>query len=170
LTLLLIAALTAGMLAAVNEFTKDRIAKNAQEKTVSAVASIVGEYDEMRPLDTAAIVSPVTEVYDIKRSGETVAFGVFVSPSGYGGKIDMLVIVSPDMKVVGVSVISMSETPGLGSSATEEGYLNGYIGMDGTAKLGEDIDIIAGATRTSKAIFEGVKAAVAAVSGGADSE
>lgn len=95
------------------------------------------------------------------------------SKEGYGGNIDMAVGVAADGTVVGVQVLEMSESPGLGDRAKEEGFRSQYIGKvvekfevtkQGAAKDSE-IDALSGATVTSQAVTNAVNAALHFISG-----
>ena len=60
----------------------------------------------------------------------------------------------------------MEETYGLGFEAlTDAEFLAQFLGTEGDAEVGENIDAITGATVTSKAITRSVNAAVAFVTG-----
>ena len=93
-----------------------------------------------------------------------------VTVKGYGGDIKMLVGIDKQGKVKGVKILSMNETPGLGSLATSETpmknkpftFLGQFIGKGKKNKLRakEDIVAITGATITSQAIADGVKLAL----------
>ena len=80
--------------------------------------------------------------------------------SGAQGMINMVIGVSSEYKCTGISIISHSETSGLGAVAAEqsekgEAFRNQFIGVDETAALqknGGDIVQISGATITSNAI------------------
>ena len=157
--LTLIASLVAMMLGFVNELTADRIAANEEAKLNDALKSIFGDYTSADILE-GVYDEPVCAVYRIKQGSDISGYGVTVTTNGYGGEIDMLVGVSKEGRVIGVQIISMSETPGLGSKVDDPDYLAGYIGLDCTARLGEDIDALSGATRTSKAVYSGVNAAL----------
>ena len=92
---------------------------------------------------------------------------VEVTPSGFGGEIDMVVGISADGTVTGVSIISMSETSGLGANATKEGFRAQYLGKTGAlavSKDGGEIDALTGATITSRAVTRGVNSALTAAS------
>jgi uncharacterized protein with FMN-binding domain len=71
-------------------------------------------------------------------------------------------------KPTGVQVVSHAETPGLGAiaaanNAKGEAFRDQFAGTSGELVVGEDIDAITGATITSKAVTEGVNAALAYV-------
>ena len=93
-------------------------------------------------------------------------FVVHVVTSGYAGDISMLVGVSNDGKVQGLVVRDLQETYGLGARAlTDTEFLTQFLGTDGSAAVGEDIDALTGATVTSKAVTRGVNSAVNFVTG-----
>jgi electron transport complex protein RnfG len=85
-----------------------------------------------------------------------------VTPQGYSGPITMLVGINRQGQVAGIKVLSLSETPGLGSQAAQPGFLNQFVGKSKKAKLKpkEDIDAIAGATITTQAVCHGVRQAL----------
>ena len=92
---------------------------------------------------------------------------VEVTPSGFGGTIDMVVGVGTDGTVTGVSIISMSETSGLGANASKESFRSQFVGKSGVlavSKDGGEIDALTGATITSRAVTSGVNTALVVAS------
>ena len=88
---------------------------------------------------------------------------VEVTPSGFGGTIDMVVGVDMTGAVTGVSIISMSETSGLGANASKDSFRSQFVGKSGTlavSKDGGEIDALTGATITSRAVTSGVNTAL----------
>ena len=103
----------------------------------------------------------ITLVY----KGET-GYVIGTTTAGYAGKISMLIGVSNDGSVTGLQVRRMEETFGLGGEAlTDWEFLAQFLGTEGDAVVGENIDAISGATVTSKAITRSVNSAVAFVTG-----
>lgn len=97
--------------------------------------------------------------------GET-GYVVLTRTAGYAGEIAMLIGVSDDGTVTGLQVREMSETFGLGMEALSDWeFLIQFLGTDGTAEVGVDIDALTGATVTSKAITRSVNSAVGFVTG-----
>ncbi len=89
------------------------------------------------------------------------------SPNGYGGNITIAVGILADGTIKGISVISQSETAGLGAVCAEDKFTNQFSGIKGFVeyvKTGKtqpnEIDAISGATITTKAVTEAVNAAV----------
>ena len=70
--------------------------------------------------------------------------------------------------MTGISVISHTETPGLGAvaaaqNAKGEAFRGQFVGQKGTLAVGEQIDAMSGATITSNAVVAGVNAALSYV-------
>ena len=85
---------------------------------------------------------------------------------GYVDDIRLMVGVSNEGKVQGITVRQMAETPGLGTQAlTDYTFLMQFLYTTGDAQVGENVDAMTGATVTSKAIARGVNSAVAYVTG-----
>lgn len=161
ITLLLITACVAAALAGVNAVTADRIAAIKEADTQAAIEAVLpGGGSEI----DAAVTGNVKTVY-ASDSG----YAVEVTPSGFGGTIDMMVGVSKEGTVLGVSVISHSETAGLGAVAAAttsagEAFRGQFAGQSGTlavTKDGGEINAITGATITSRAVTNAVNEAVA---------
>ena len=91
-----------------------------------------------------------------------------VAPRGFGGEIVMIVGVNTEGVVTGVVITEMSETAGLGAKADDPSFLSQYVGKSGSLTVvkgnaGEtQISAITGATVTSRAVTDGVLAAMKA--------
>lgn len=97
--------------------------------------------------------------------GET-GYVIETATQGYADEIVMLVGVSNEGTVTGLTVRDMHETLGLGANAlTDWEFLMQFLSTDGSAEVGTDVDAISGATVTSKAIARCVKSAVGFVTG-----
>lgn len=161
ITLFVISAVCAVLLALVNMITMDPIAKANQEKTDKAMQAVLAaaSYDEVAYTGGNALV---TKVYSAGDAGWVVQ----VAPSGFGGAIDMVVGVGSDGAVTGVDIIKMTETSGLGANASKPAFKDQFKGGAGpfaVTKDGGDIDSLTGATITSRAVSDGVNAALEAV-------
>lgn len=101
-------------------------------------------------------------IYLARLGGNTVGYAVMAAPNGYGGPIRLIVGVSPDFKVIGVSLLSMSETPGYGARMqTEPEFLEQFAGRSLPLAYGENgLDALSGATVTSDAVLNGIRNAV----------
>ena len=120
------------------------------------------EYTELDRLESDG--ERVEAVYRVAEDGSTVGYSVLVLSPGVGGDVQLMVAVTADKTVIGVKIVSMSETPGLGTRVDDADYLSQYAGV--TAGLSaSEVDMISGATKSSKAVLNGVVDALAALDG-----
>lgn len=159
LILFLICTITAGLLGYVNSITADKIAAITEAKTTAAMEAVMpgATFEEVSFTDDTGLV---TAAYKASTGGAVVR----VAPTGFGGEIDMIVGIDANGAVSGVSIVSMSETSGLGSNASKDSFRDQFIGGTGTLAVSKDggtIDALTGATVTSRAVTKGVNAALA---------
>ena len=144
------------------QVTKDAYAANLQKTKDEAVAAIF----EAEGLTCKEISNDadavVYEVYDA--NGAFYGYCVEASGKGFGGDIGLMVGYTAEKAICGVRVVSHSETPGLGAKIKSDAwFLEQYEGKSGGVTLGEDVDAIAGATVSSKAVTEGINSATEAL-------
>lgn len=86
--------------------------------------------------------------------------------AGYAGDITMLVGVYSDGSIASLVVRDMQETYGLGMGALSNvEFLSQFLWNGTSFTVGENVDALAGATVTSKAVAKAVSAASAFVTG-----
>ena len=166
LTLLLITACVAAALAGVNAITKDKIAAAQQEKANQAMLEVLPGYGGFTSCEFTGSAL-VKNVY-LPQGGDGSAYVVEVAPAGFGGEIIMMVGID-DGAVTGVSVVSQTETAGLGAIVADKGekgttFREQFVGAQEAVQVDKDggqIQAITGATITSRAVAEGVNAALA---------
>lgn len=168
IVLLLVCAVVAGILGAVNQLTCEKIALQNKLKTERAYAAVLASegYEDVG-FDKEAF--PIVDSVSKCVGGE--GYVVTATFSGAQGKIKMAVGVDTDDKCTGISIISHSETSGLGAvaaSASQQGveFRQQFVGADSSvalSKSGGSIDAISGATITSTAVTGAVAEAIEAV-------
>ena len=154
------------------------VLEKLQEETLrEAISQVLPGGVESESLTAEAWPAMVRSVRAVKDgAGALCGFAVETTPSGFAGEVRLLVGVSDEGVVTGVAVLDMKETPNLGTKVRSDEFLKQFIGKESGMELGsgaEDVHAITGATISSKAVHEGVKAAVAAVlqyTGGGASE
>ena len=167
LVLIVIAAVVALMLSAVNEITAPRIAAQ-KELQVKAAMEAVLPADSYEKIENLADVCPdpvVTEAYRAIKGGECVGYCVKTAPSGFGGAIEMVVGIEAgeSLKVSRAHIVSMAETPGLGTKTREAAFIDQFAGKTSGVSVGSgenQVSAVAGATVSSKAVTSGVDAAL----------
>ena len=163
ITLLLITAVVAAVLAGVNSITAPAIEALTIQKTQAAIEQVLPGGYETEVTGYADATGLVSKVY---QGANGYAFEV--TPGGFDNTITMMVGVDNDGKVLGISIISHTETAGLGAVAAAgtpagEAFRNQFVGTSGSVAVTKDggaMDAITGATITSRAICVGVNAAL----------
>ncbi len=133
---------------------------------IVAYSGTIAETLKSAGLEKAVVVDGVAELIS---GNNTYGYVVTVtSKEGYGGDIQFSVGFNMNGTVTGISVLSISETAGLGMKAKDATFLNQYVGKSGgnfvvnkdnTAGLDNEIDAISSATITSRAFTKGVNGA-----------
>ncbi len=165
LTLLAITAAVAAALSVVNGITAPIIEELTQQKTQAAIQKVLpggGEELENVEDDTGLVQT----VY-----ASDIGYAVQVAPNGFDGPIVMMVGIDKDGNVLGIDIISNSETAGLGAvaaanSAKGEAFRGQFAGLGealAVDKDGGEIDSLTSATITSRAVVAGVNAALECV-------
>ena len=153
LVLMLVCAVVCGLLAAANAVTKDKIVQAEAEKVQKSLTAVFGE-DTYTELENTA--EDITAVYE--NSKGMLIFDVTADGYAKGG-IRALIGINPDGTVASVGIVSLSETPGLGTKINDPAYLSKYTGIVGVK---EAPDAISGATYSSKGLKRAVDTALTA--------
>ncbi len=168
LTLFIITAVVAAILAAVNSITAPIIDQINEQKKQEAIAAVLpGGYDE-EITDYADATGLVSKVYKGANG-----YALEVTPGGFDNTITMMVGVDFEGNVLGISIVSHTETAGLGAVAAAntsagEAFRGQFVGKSGSVSVSKDggeIEAITGATITSRAICVGINAALDCVAG-----
>ena len=123
-TLTIISLVVAALLGLVNSITADKIAAIDAENTkiaMSAVAPEGSEFGDKMELSEAAITAAsdnggkLVELYPVTLDGADAGYVMKISASGSQGAIVMMVGVDADKAITGISVVSHSETSGIGT-------------------------------------------------------
>ena len=176
ITIALAAAILLGMSFGLNGIA----AKNAQAEHLKVMQTLLPGSESFTVEPYAGEDANIRSVHKAENG-----YVIETATQGYAGQIVMLIGVSKEGKITGLTVRSMSETLGLGMNAltdweflaqflnTEGGVAIGTAGEDAfsgatgsdTAETETYVDGISGATVTSKAIARCVNSAVAYVTG-----
>ena len=171
---LLVICTTSGVvLSYVNEATKApreyQYIKFVQEPSIKAVLSdydndpvkeriklAVGEDEEGNPIEIV--------VFPAKKGGATQAIAYSAAAKGYHDLIEVMVGVGPEGKLTGISIMTHTETPGLGARIVEPEFTDQFAGLDlETTKLsaeGGKVDALSGATFSTVGVITAVGAAL----------
>lgn len=162
-----------------NEEAKDMIEEIDRENCRAAIAEALQITDpSIKEVESTEEQEKTAEKFDAKLlqiyevpDGSEQQYALKVSSSGSQGTLVMMVGFDKDGCISGVSVVSHSETAGIGtkvvgneSTVSGVGALDQYRGKsaeDYPLEIGKGIDAVSGATVTGKGITKGVNAAIA---------
>lgn len=183
--LTLITLVAGGVLGLVYEITKEPIAKQQEMAKQEAYKSVFEDADSFEVCveegdgELAAYLAEngfeaqtINEVMEAKdTSGETLGYAINLTTSeGYGGDITFSMGVREDGTLNGISILTISETAGLGMNATKDEFKNQFQDKQAEsfevtktgAAADNQINAISGATITSNAVTKGVNSGLCA--------
>ena len=174
LILLAVTAVAAALLGVVESITAEpiRLAEiNTQNEAMQASLPSADSFEEISEAVEGTTISKVNVGKDA--SGEIIGYVIVTNPSGFGGAVPTTVGLDLDGVIMGISVTTPSETPGLGVLAAEPKFTDQFQGISGEAKLIQDggtVQSITSATITARAVANGVDEALQwfAANGGAN--
>lgn len=186
-TLALIALLGGTLLLVLQQLATPRIEQQRQAAAERALLDLLpaGSYDN-RPLSQPLALAAggllgnarAASAYQASLGGQLNAVLLPVTARGYEGPIELLVAISVDGRLLGSKVLRQQETPGLGDSIERQRspWLQGFDGkalVDGEASWtlradGGQVDQIAGATVTSRAVKDALQRALSFFDGQRD--
>lgn len=170
------------LLGLVNMVTLPNITARQKAATDAALKQVVENPDASEFSDALELSGDMTAaasgagatlsaLYAVTEDDAPAGYALTIVASGSQGNIEMMVGVDEADVVTGVSIVSNSETPGIGSkvmgnepTASGTPVLDQFIGKspaDGTLSVGGGIDAIGGATVSTRGVTTGVNAALA---------
>lgn len=163
LSLTLISAVCAAVLAIVNNATKERIANLATLKANNAARAVLpASVKAIEPVKDPADAS-LTAFIGYADDAKTQIAGYAVpglTAKGYGGNIRLMVGLNPDRTVISYQVLAAAETPGLGSNLTTPAFISRFKDQPAASvkvtKDGGKIEALTSATITSRAVCDAV--------------
>ena len=156
LALTVVVFLSIAVLSGMDSFTRDTIQYQKELKIQRMLNQL---FPEMSAYD----FDESTEIYTITADDTKIGYAFLGVGVGYGGNIDIVVGMENKTTVKGIAVIAHAETPGLGDKILAPDFTDKFVGLDtGEINLTRDggkVDAITGATISSRAVVDGVRAA-----------
>lgn len=174
LTLTAFSTVAAGLLAVGDTKTRPEIALRLQEDLNAILAQVVPPemHDNELSKDMLMIPGPHGKditVYRARKGGEIIGFAFpTTAPNGYAGPVELVMGVNSQGEILGVRVLSHTETPGLGDkieiakddwilSFNGKSFANLAYELWGVKKDGGVFDQFSGATITPRIVVAAVK-------------
>jgi RnfABCDGE-type electron transport complex G subunit len=155
LTLGFVGVISAALLTGVNNVTAPIIAERQEAEYMQALELFFPEVAGFESEDIDG------NHYDVILNENDNMIGVMatVQQQGYDGTITYNLALDEDGVIVGVRVVSHSETPGIGDVITTDDFQNQFIGksFEDPLTAGDDVDIVSGATISTSAMVNSIR-------------
>lgn len=173
LILLVICMISGGLLSVANYYTLPLIEKAKLEAEQKALSALIPGSSEIEKADKE-LIKQIKEKYkkfeDLNickdESGNMLGYAIKTlnTVKGYSGDIELLVGLSTDGKVIGVSVVKQTETKGIGSKVEDKDYQDQFMGKSAdseikivmSASADNEVQAITGATYSSKSFTSAI--------------
>jgi len=136
----------------VNSVTKTKILAEREAAIINQLTVIFPDIKDYKYKD---------EYYEIYSGDEIIGYAFVAKGQGYGGEISILVGINPEFTIKKVTIITNTETPGLGTKISENYFTDQFEGLlpddISLSKEGGKIDAITGATISSRAVVDAIK-------------
>lgn len=150
--LTIVVFISVSLLVVINNITLQRVKAQQEAEIVNLLVKIFPKMSDYEYKN---------EIYFIYEDDKEIGYAFLAVGKGYGGEIDILVGLDEDFTVKEVTIISHTETPGLGGKITEASFRDQFKGLSvddiALRKDGGKVDAITGATISSKAVVEAVR-------------
>ncbi|MEW8285651.1 MAG: electron transport complex subunit RsxG [Candidatus Thiodiazotropha endolucinida] len=165
--------LATALLVAGNIATKDVIAERQRDDMLASLSAVVpsGNYDNNlleNPLTLERPDGKPLSVYRGTRGNQVTSMAYEISEQGYAGEIRLIIGLDAQGKVLGVRVLSHTETPGLGDKIEleKDNWILAFNGLSlgnpprekwKVKKDGGQFDAFSGATITPRAVLKAIE-------------
>ncbi len=148
----IVALISVALVTATDSITRDKIEEQEEQQIQSMLEEMFPSMSEYTFED---------DIYAIYSDGTGIGYVFLAVGKGYGGDIKILIGLEDETTIKGITIISQSETPGLGSRIAESSFASKFAGLNiGDVALKQDggeIDGITGATISSGAVVDAVR-------------
>lgn len=173
LILLVICMVSAVLLSIANNFTAPIIEQAKVEAEQKALSALIPGSSNIEKADDE-LINQIKEKYtkfeDLNickdENGNKIGYAIkTLSPvKGYSGDIELLVGLSIDGKVIGISVVKQTETKGIGSKVEEDSYQDQFMSKSSDSQLeivmspsaDNEVQAITGATYSSRSFTSAI--------------
>ncbi len=161
ITLAVVAIVSAALLTGVHNITEPVITEREQREYLEALERFFPEIDHF---ETEEINGDQFDlVYD--QDGEKLGVMATVETQGYEGTITYNLAVDAETEIIGILIVSHSETPGIGDVITTDNFQEQFIGksFEDPLEAGEDVDTVSGATLSTGAMISSIRRTVTTI-------
>lgn len=171
LALLITCSLSAYVVGYVQKITAQPIKEAKYQKELSAIASVVNEFNNNPYEEKMIITTPdkkhKLKLFPIRQDGVVNSYAIKTySTAGFSGRIDMIVGFYIDGAIKDFVITDHKETPGLGSKINDFKFKKQFDRFNPRKNIfkvrqdGGEIDAVTGATISSRAVIQAIQRAV----------
>ncbi len=161
ITLTVVAIISASLLTYIHGVTAPIIAERQEAEYRQALELFFPDFESF---ETEKLDDDYFDlIYD--RSGNLIGIMSTIQQQGYDGYITYNLALDGTGKILGLLIISHSETPGIGDIIATDSFKEQFIGKSFTDPItaGEDVDVISGATVSTAALINSVRRVVGVI-------
>ena len=154
--LMIISIVSGAVLALSYEVTNPKIQEQARQTLEQSVLKVIAGATRMDVVKKG----DMTIYIGLDDQGNKKGISFKATGSGFNGPIEIMVGYNPgEAKLMGIEILSMSETPGLGAKIKEEAFTEQFEQKSAEDKFAvkEDVQAISGATISSTAVAGAIK-------------
>lgn len=160
LILALFTAFSGGILSFVHLTTAEKIASNAVKQRALAQKAVFAEAKTFKEAQKNNF--NYVEAFDSEKT--PLGYIIEAENQGYSSVIKTLIALDSSFKIVGLKIVSQTETPGLGTNIEKNKFTEQFINKKNNEldlkQEGGNIDAVTGATISSRAVINSVKSAI----------
>ncbi len=157
-TLAVVAIVSAVLLTGVHNTTEPVIREREQRDFLEALERFFPDIDEYETEETG------DHRYDLifDETGDKLGVMATAKTQGYDGTITYNLAVDSSAEIIGIVIVSHSETPGIGDVITTDNFQEQFIGksFEDPISDGEDVDVVSGATLSTGAMIGSIRRTV----------
>jgi RnfABCDGE-type electron transport complex G subunit len=161
ITLTVVAILSASLLTYVHGVTAPIIAERQEREYRQALELFFPDFEsfESEQYDNDYF----DLIYD--QSGQLMGIMATVQQQGYDGAITYNLAIDGNGEILGLDIISHSETPGIGDVIVTDYFREQFVGKGFADPItaGEDVDIVSGATVSTAAVINSVRRVIGVI-------
>lgn len=162
IVLVIISMASGAVLALSYEATNPKIQEQARQKLEQSVLVVIPGATLMEEVQK----DDMTFYIGLDDEGNKKGIAFKTTGSGFNGPIEIMVGYDPkEGTLLGIEILSMTETPGLGAKIQEEAFKGQFKGksVEDEFIAKQDVEAISGATISSTAVADAIKTSLAKV-------
>jgi len=150
--LALICIVASASLAVMNSITQSRIISQAKAEEEINLKDVLAEGENFEPIKSK---EEIVYYKAYNKDNKFIGVAFKTQSKGYSSTIEAMVGMTKDGTITAIKILNQNETPGLGTRVAEPSFTQRFSNK--TLQDLKDVQVISGATISSKAVIDSVK-------------